>query len=474
MKINYFSVEKLHEVIDAEIDFYDDLTIIVGMNGSGKTSILNLISDIVRFDTVRLLETQFSNARLDFIDDVNRYSVNFESGEHGISVTVLLNGQNFKACFIPRPTKANIGIDPASWVYKSFGFDSIGQLPANSFSVEFKSDESQIREICNSIALTFLRVDRTLAASDASGNVSIEDSGVRAAAALRGRKADNPIEVVLRVTTKHYTEYKNNLEKIRTKAYQSALSLSFSDDLFDRTDEKFSVGQFENFINELQRQVKLSSAMPKDGPLLEEVGRYFANSKTLLRILKDEKADKSSKALEGVLKSRQTRITKLLRIFETEQAETKSAYDKIDTYLKTLNVFFEESGKEIRFGEKTNALGFLLLNKSYRPKNSSESNDDDDLRPLDALSSGERQLLIVITYLCFMTKSPGIYVIDEPELSLHLSWQRELLRGLNAVRPEKSQIILATHTPEIVGQSPEKLAVLHPAYHDVENLGDIR
>ncbi|OXJ10510.1 AAA family ATPase [Burkholderia sp. HI2500] len=466
MKINFFSVVGLHGVIDAEMDFYDDLTVIVGMNGSGKTSILTLISDIVRFDTGRLLATQFSSARLGFFDEESRYSVALESDSAAIKVSVIRDGQEFKSINIPKPIKSDLNSSSVPWIYKSFGIQEAAWLQ-NSLFVDFANDESAIRGIFESISLTFLRVDRTLAASDASGNISIEESGVRAAAALRGLKAEDPLDVVLRVTTQHYTEYKNNLEKIRTKAYQSSFSLSFSDDLFQPVPGEFTVERFERNINQLEREVKRSSAMPKDESLLLEVERYFKDSRALLKIVRDERSEKSLQAIEGVLKSRQSRIAKLLKIFEIEQKDTKSAYAKIDKYIKTLNSFFLECGKRLEFDEKTNVLGFSLVNKRYW-KRDDYNRDGDRLRSLSALSSGERQILIVITYLCFITKSPGIYIIDEPELSLHLTWQRRLLEGLNAVKPEESQIVLATHTPEIVGYAPDKLVILNPAYHDDE------
>jgi predicted ATP-dependent endonuclease of OLD family len=43
-----------------------------------------------------------------------------------------------------------------------------------------------------------------------------------------------------------------------------------------------------------------------------------------------------------------------------------------------------------------------------------------------------------------------IYIADEPELSLHVTWQEILTDNLRKINPN-AQIIFATHSPDIVG-----------------------
>jgi predicted ATP-dependent endonuclease of OLD family len=45
----------------------------------------------------------------------------------------------------------------------------------------------------------------------------------------------------------------------------------------------------------------------------------------------------------------------------------------------------------------------------------------------------------------------NVFIIDEPELSLHLRWQEMLLEKMIESNP-RAQIIVATHSPEIVGE----------------------
>ena len=42
-----------------------------------------------------------------------------------------------------------------------------------------------------------------------------------------------------------------------------------------------------------------------------------------------------------------------------------------------------------------------------------------------------------------------VCIADEPELSLHLSWQEQLITSLRTVNPN-AQVVFATHSPDIV------------------------
>lgn len=70
--------------------------------------------------------------------------------------------------------------------------------------------------------------------------------------------------------------------------------------------------------------------------------------------------------------------------------------------------------------------------------------------PLGSLSSGERQLLQIL--LETMAAEDNCVIVDEPELSMHVDWQRELIYSMVLVNPA-AQIILASHSPEIVASA---------------------
>jgi predicted ATP-dependent endonuclease of OLD family len=67
---------------------------------------------------------------------------------------------------------------------------------------------------------------------------------------------------------------------------------------------------------------------------------------------------------------------------------------------------------------------------------------------ISSLSSGERQILTMLYSASRGRYDPGIFLVDEPELSLHIDWQRIVLRELQAQAPRR-QIIACTHSPEV-------------------------
>ena len=74
---------------------------------------------------------------------------------------------------------------------------------------------------------------------------------------------------------------------------------------------------------------------------------------------------------------------------------------------------------------------------------------------LSKLSSGEKNLLKILIELFKIEQST--LLIDEPELSMHIDWQRDLLRLFNRLNPF-AQLILATHSPEILScASPDEI-----------------
>lgn len=75
--------------------------------------------------------------------------------------------------------------------------------------------------------------------------------------------------------------------------------------------------------------------------------------------------------------------------------------------------------------------------------------DDNQIIELRKLSSGEKQLLILLLETLLQKSTNTIYIIDEPEISLHLAWQRILISSILKLNPN-IQLIIATHAPEIV------------------------
>lgn len=65
------------------------------------------------------------------------------------------------------------------------------------------------------------------------------------------------------------------------------------------------------------------------------------------------------------------------------------------------------------------------------------------------LSSGEKQMLIILLTALVQDKQPAIMLMDEPEISLHTDWQETLIDNIRKLN-ENVQIIIATHSPSII------------------------
>ena len=65
------------------------------------------------------------------------------------------------------------------------------------------------------------------------------------------------------------------------------------------------------------------------------------------------------------------------------------------------------------------------------------------------LSSGEKQLLVILLTALVQDNSPGTLFMDEPEISLHIEWQQRLISLIRSLNPNV-QIILCTHSPAII------------------------
>jgi len=73
---------------------------------------------------------------------------------------------------------------------------------------------------------------------------------------------------------------------------------------------------------------------------------------------------------------------------------------------------------------------------------------------VDELSTGEKTLLSKILYIYFKGYKNKVILIDEPELSLHPSWQNKILSVYEKLAKQNDcQIIIATHSPHIIGSA---------------------
>lgn len=101
-------------------------------------------------------------------------------------------------------------------------------------------------------------------------------------------------------------------------------------------------------------------------------------------------------------------------------------------FLEIIDNLFSETGKVIN--KDKNQIEFLLGDKEITPFQ---------------LSSGEKQLLIILLTVLVQDNKPSILFMDEPEISLHIEWQKKIIQYIRELNPNV-QVIIATHSPALI------------------------
>jgi predicted ATP-dependent endonuclease of OLD family len=114
---------------------------------------------------------------------------------------------------------------------------------------------------------------------------------------------------------------------------------------------------------------------------------------------------------------------------------------QLNKYLETVNQFLADSGKELVFSP-TGTLRVAF--------------EGSQTRAITSLSSGESQIVVILTHLTFnpAAHKANVFIVDEPELSLHVRWQELFVTAIREAAPQL-QIILATHSPSIILEEVE-------------------
>ncbi|ASF15532.1 AAA family ATPase [Shewanella sp. LC6] len=84
---------------------------------------------------------------------------------------------------------------------------------------------------------------------------------------------------------------------------------------------------------------------------------------------------------------------------------------------------------------------------------------DGEHHTVNELSSGERHILTFLALVLFEGQDRNFLIIDEPEISLNIKWQRELMSIFSALLPT-TQIIVASHSPALAKRNPNFLSEL--------------
>ena len=151
-----------------------------------------------------------------------------------------------------------------------------------------------------------------------------------------------------------------------------------------------------------------------------------------------------------------------------------ASLDKMDsTQARVMTLYVEDTEHKLRALEDlANRLHLLLnsVNEKFRNKRVRLDREEKSLvaedrgghqLPLDSLSSGEQHELVLHYDLLFRAAPNTVVLLDEPELSLHVGWQKKFLSDLTAiVELSGLDAVVATHSPFIVGDRDDLMVGL--------------
>ena len=112
--------------------------------------------------------------------------------------------------------------------------------------------------------------------------------------------------------------------------------------------------------------------------------------------------------------------------------QATAAAEMKQRFLDMVDELFAETGKKI--DRQSNELAFMQYGERLSPY---------------LLSSGEKQMLLILLTVLTEDHLPYIIFMDEPEASLHFEWQKRLISLIRELNPN-AQVLLTTHSPAVI------------------------
>lgn len=432
--LSKLTVIKLYGNYDYNVKFNEDVTLLYGTNGCGKTTILNIITLIITGSIYKLFSYKFEKIVLNYYDERDskrKKSVSLiKRIEDNIEIDFQEQTQNIIKIQIPEERRRRV--------------DLIGDLYFEEYPVL-----NEIRKEFNYVYLALNRAP-SLSNNDEYYYMNRRRYFLEEDSIIEPDRIDPEIRYVENLINRRYVNATTQTNRInnefRNSILKSALDVNIQTDL----------GKFLSDFN--------VNALKKTD--ISEIKNSYIKILSDLQIISGEEKkqyvvffDNYSKLLENV--SNKMELTDMFSLFTAynemkkiqgivdiaADAEQQKAdiMHPIELYLDTVNEFISTSDFEKKIDINMNGRIYF------------KTNDSENRLSIQYLSSGERQLLVFFANLIFGVKdtSSGIFVVDEPELSLHLSWQKVFVKKALEVN-NNVQFIFATHAPEIIGKYRDK------------------
>ncbi|EJL05884.1 AAA family ATPase [Pseudomonas chlororaphis] len=460
MKLIRFQAGGVHEYLDFDIRFNDDVNFIAGLNGSGKTSALNIIAALLAPSLEDLGKISFGFSVLSVVTDGGMpFSIRAHQIKEHLHVWVEGPDALSEESIVTPLDELKQSSDHA--VTNKFRLTPVFKFISNLPSPMYLSlDRRFIKEVtpydASPFNLSKIWFDK------ASDNDSDADIGMKDALALISKKS---------------AEIKDR-QTIEDRSLRNKIILdSFYIDNTDRGAMVLPDGKSLQQLKAKQKTIKntLISLDFKNEELSVMYDKFFENLTSILKNVLEvfENREKSSAALSRspshkrksidaahqvnpkatasiniplehsrVLATwfsnshQMARIDRLINLIGEYERIKSDVYEPLKKFVNLVNSFLAQTKKKISITNRGEVKIFI----------------SDVEKKLTVLSSGERQILIMLAHLSLNSHLPksGVFIVDEPELSLHIAWQDMFLEAVQAAGPEL-QIILATHSPAIIG-----------------------
>lgn len=412
-KIAQIEVTDFWGKFTAKSEFGENVNIIIGKNGTGKTTFMNILYAVLSVDPDGLYENDFSEVRIKLVDGKKTRTITATKSESEIAPFPLVTYFISKHKYI---------------------LPLIGVEDGRTFPLSHKrraiEESARIRGILSELVL--------LASLSVYRFRSDPDADTRD----RGRKLLSPVDSRLQELRQKLTLYQYELS-IEARQISDELQKSVLISLLYNPDEKttaknryslrFNADQEKNSLVSAYKQLGLSG-----NDVTSRIQKHIAAiSATVKAVQQEEKLDFAP--LEA-----RARTSQVIDMSLGAEKRTEAVFSQVKGFLKILSAFIPEKKFEFVGGELS-AVGEPPI-------------------PLPKLSSGEKQLLILLIESLLQKQRPFIFLADEPELSLHISWQRQIISAITELNPN-AQIIVATHSPEIAGKFSKNIVDMEDILH---------
>lgn len=393
---------------NVSIPFHPDVNFLIGVNGSGKTTVINLIAAALSADFPTLDRQPFHSMFLQLKEVKGNKKPSIE-----IEKTLQERSPFPKITFRIKEKSTD---KPLIYELDRLEEERFYRVSQREIAVtQRRIHRDIIVQLNNMINISWLSIHRTTAPYRLREEKSFESS----------------VDQKLNDLSNEFIKFFSLLDKQaanETDRFQQTIFLSLLSD--ESESQVMSLLQKLDYEKEKQSLIEIFRLFKlKEQTFSSKVEKHFDSYTKAFR-KRSESSPLTLMDISNLIATR--RIHSVVQEWNKLTEKQKEIYKLRDTFLGLINELLQ---RKIIFIDEKNEL--------------SVKTESGKIFPLMYLSSGEKQLFIILGEALLQRSTPWIYIADEPELSLHVTWQESLVRNLRKINPN-AQIIFATHSPDIV------------------------